>query len=120
MNKQKNEKGNLFDAYMEKRFEDMAWAEAQSREEDRQAITVRLPVSRVVQIDFLAKNLDHSRQSFLVDLIGVAIDQALDSFVQAHAEGEYRDKAAAEVRELYSASNLAESEARWGKPKESK
>lgn len=101
--KQKNL--NLFDDYMDRRFQEMAMAEARDQDVDRQAVTVRLPIDVVRKIDFLAKNLDHSRQVFLDDLIGLAVSQALTAYVDAHAEGEYRDRARSEVGELIKAAS---------------
>ncbi|EPY8491887.1 hypothetical protein ACXG99_006481 [Pseudomonas aeruginosa] len=116
----KQKQSNLFDDYMERRFEEMAWADARNNDEDRQPVTVRLPISLVRKIDFLAKSLDHSRQVFLDDLIGLAVAQALNAYVGAHAEGEARDRAHAEVAELYQSASREEAEALFGVLKEGK
>ncbi|MER1484074.1 hypothetical protein [Enterobacter hormaechei] len=97
----KQKQSNLFDDYMERRFEEMAWADARNNDEDRQPVTVRLPISLVRKIDFLAKSLDHSRQVFLDDLIGLAVAQA-------------------EVAELYQSASREEAEALFGVLKEAK
>lgn len=110
--KQKNL--NLFEDYMDRRFQEMAMAEARDQDVDRQAVTVRLPIDLVRKIDFLAKSLDHSRQVFLDDLIGLAVSQALSAYVDAHAEGEFRDRARAEVAELIKSSSQEMTEAQWG------
>ncbi|WP_430283984.1 hypothetical protein [Pseudomonas aeruginosa] len=116
----KQKQNNLFDDYMERRFAAMAWAEAQNDSGDRQPVTVRLPISLVRKIDFLAKSLDHSRQVFLDDLIGIAVAQALSAYIGAHAEGEHRDRAKAEVAELYQSANREENEALFGALEEAK
>ncbi|HBO7092773.1 TPA: hypothetical protein L4847_007142 [Pseudomonas aeruginosa] len=116
----KQKQNNLFDDYMDRRFQEMAWAEARNESEDRQPVTVRLPISLVRKIDFLAKNLEHSRQVFLDDLIGLAVAQALNAYVAAHAEGEHRDRAHAEVAELYRSASREEAEAVFGALEEAK
>lgn len=89
-------KTNPFDDYVEHRLASIAMSEEEDRREaTKQGVTVRLNPGTVRLLDQLAKNLDQSRQVFLVELIRTGAEQV----AQAYAD-RCGDKAQEVYREL--------------------
>lgn len=64
--------------FISSRFDELTLKRLQARTNSTlQNMTVRLPKGQVAAIDMVAEALDMSRQEFLFELMGAALDQAL-------------------------------------------
>lgn len=74
-------KTNPFDDYVDHRLASIAMSEEEDRREaTKQGVTVRLNPGTVRLLDQLAKNLDQSRQVFLVELIRTGAEQVAQAY----------------------------------------
>jgi hypothetical protein len=80
MSKQNNPFGN----YVQERLQIMAInQEEHSRESTKQGVTVRLDPGVVRAIDQIAKELDQSRQVFLVELIRTGLHEVIKAYADS-------------------------------------
>lgn len=74
-------KNNPFENYVDQRLASIAMSEEEDRREaTKQAVTVRLNPGTVRLLDQLAKNLEHSRQVLLVELIEKSVQQVAEAY----------------------------------------
>lgn len=86
-------KTNPFDNYVEHRLQMIAINEEEAKQDQtKQSVTVRLNPGQVRLIDALAKNLEHSRQALLLELITTGIN---------HVAMAYADSCGDKAQEVY-------------------
>lgn len=95
---------NPFENYVQQRLASIAMSQdEEAREGTKQAVTVRLQPGTIRLLDAMSKNLEQSRQLFLVELI----EAGLHEVVQAYA-GSCGDAADEVYRELSSLKSYQE------------
>lgn len=86
-------KSNPFDNYVQERLTLIAMNEDEAKQDQsKQGVTVRLTPGQVRLIDTLAKNLEHSRQALLLELITNGIN---------HVAMAYADSCGDKAQEVY-------------------
>jgi hypothetical protein len=84
-----------FENYVQHRLASIAMNEDEAaRESTKQGVSVRLSPGQVRLIDTLAKNLEQSRQVFLVELINTSVNQVAMAYADScgdKAQEVYKD-----------------------------
>ena len=56
------------------------------REASKQGVSIRLDAGRVRGIDFMAKELDLSRQALLLEIINSGLDEVIEAWASQHGD----------------------------------
>lgn len=95
---------NPFSNYVQERLQLIAINEDEAKQDQtKQSVTVRLNPGQVRLLDTLAKNLEHSRQALLLELITTGANHV----AMAYADG-FGDKAQEVYRELMEVTSFRE------------